>query len=165
MIPKTLNVTFPYVLPAGTGHFHNYNRVSVIKALRVLTGLGLKEAKELTDTSNVQTLLIDVRPGNEYDSAEWAGTAEQRYQKAYQILCDNDVRISEPPVTYILSVYCVEWWCVDSNRYVQDYFTDVRLAAARLAWVARVHGPGAGATISTLSVDTTPYDPNIYPAS
>lgn len=64
-----------------------------------------------------------------------------------------------------LNVYSVEWWCVDSSRYVQDYFTDVRLAAARLAWVARVHGTDANATISTLEVDTTPYDPDIYPAS
>lgn len=64
-----------------------------------------------------------------------------------------------------MNVYSVEWWCVDSTRCVQEYFTDVRLAAARLAWVARVHGTDANAKISTLEVDITPYEYDIYSAS
>lgn len=52
MISKHYTMTFPAV---NSG----YNRVGVIKAVRSLTGLGLKEAKELTEKEGAQ--LIQVR--------------------------------------------------------------------------------------------------------
>lgn len=52
MINKHYNMTFPAV-------YSGYNRVAVIKAIRQLTGLGLKEAKELTEKDGAQ--LVNVR--------------------------------------------------------------------------------------------------------
>ena len=51
MISKHYNMTFP-------AH-RDYDRVGVIKAVRQLTGLGLKEAKELTEKQGTQ--LVQVR--------------------------------------------------------------------------------------------------------
>ena len=51
MISKHYNMTFP-------AH-RDYNRVGVVKAIRQLTGLGLKEAKELTEKQGTQ--LVHVR--------------------------------------------------------------------------------------------------------
>lgn len=52
MISKHYTMTFP---APNSG----YNRVGVIKAVRTLTGLGLKEAKDLTEVEGPQ--LIHVR--------------------------------------------------------------------------------------------------------
>lgn len=52
MITKHYTMTFP---EANSG----YNRVGVIKSVRALTGLGLKEAKELTEKAGAQ--LVQVR--------------------------------------------------------------------------------------------------------
>lgn len=51
MISKHYNMTFP--APGSS------NRVAVIKSVRSLTGLGLKEAKELTEKEGAQ--LVQVR--------------------------------------------------------------------------------------------------------
>lgn len=50
MISKHYTMTFPAD--------RNYNRVGVIKAVRSLTGLGLKEAKELTEKEGAQLVLV-----------------------------------------------------------------------------------------------------------
>lgn len=52
MINKHYTMTFP---APNSG----YNRVAVIKAIRQLTGLGLKEAKDLTEKDGAQ--LVQVR--------------------------------------------------------------------------------------------------------
>ena len=36
------------------------NKIAAIKAIRTLTGLGLKEAKDITETLGIQTLYIDL---------------------------------------------------------------------------------------------------------
>lgn len=53
MISKHYNMTFPAYRDM------TYNRVGVIKDIRQLTGLGLKEAKELTEKQGTQ--LVQVR--------------------------------------------------------------------------------------------------------
>lgn len=50
MISKHYNMTFP-------AH-RDYNRVGVIKAIRQLTGLGLKEAKDLSEKQGTQLVLV-----------------------------------------------------------------------------------------------------------
>lgn len=53
MISKHYNMVFPAV---NSG----YNRVGVIKAVRQITGLGLKDAKDLTEKQGVQLVHIVV---------------------------------------------------------------------------------------------------------
>lgn len=50
MISKHYTMTFPAD--------RNYNRVGVIKSVRALTGLGLKEAKDLTEKEGAQLVLL-----------------------------------------------------------------------------------------------------------
>ncbi len=50
MISKHYNMTFP--------DHRDYNRVAVIKAIRQLTGLGLKEAKDLTEKQGTQLVHV-----------------------------------------------------------------------------------------------------------
>lgn len=57
MIPKKLEI----VIPSG----YTNNKVSAIKALRELTSLGLKEAKDLSEKSGRQ--VVDVNPYNRVD--------------------------------------------------------------------------------------------------
>ena len=56
MISKTITVTFPQ-------DYKSYNKVSVIKAIRVLTGMGLKEAKDLCEMSGAQKIHVAVDNG------------------------------------------------------------------------------------------------------
>lgn len=48
-----------------SSHVHNANRVSMIKAIRTITGMGLKEAKDLSDElSSGKTIKLMCDPKN-----------------------------------------------------------------------------------------------------
>lgn len=86
MIAKHLKLTFP---PVNSG----YNRIQVIKAVRQLTGLGLKEAKELTEMVGPQ--LVRVRAE---DQTDWTGvlhTADAVFKSCMDAFKDNGVRVAD----------------------------------------------------------------------
>lgn len=87
MISKHYQMVFPAV---NSG----YNRVQVIKAVRSLTGLGLKEAKELTEKLGNQ--LVRVRAEDMVDPyTERTITAEQTLANALAELRRNGVMVVE----------------------------------------------------------------------
>jgi hypothetical protein len=86
MIAKHLKLTFP---PVNSG----YNRIQVIKAVRQLTGLGLKEAKELTEMVGPQLVRVRVE-----DQTDWTGilhNAETVFKIGLDTFKDNGVRVDD----------------------------------------------------------------------
>lgn len=92
MIIKHIKLTFPAV---NSG----YNRVNVIKAIRMLTGLGLKEAKDLTEKSGAQMVRVLVEDRRDYIDESKIIPAQQAYDDAMQILRSNGVWIDSTAST------------------------------------------------------------------
>ena len=88
MITKHYQMVFPAV---NSG----YNRVAVIKAIRQLTGLGLKEAKDLTEKLGSQLVRVRVEDYvNSYNEVIPAPTA---LANALSELRRNGVNVVEAP--------------------------------------------------------------------
>jgi len=66
------------------------NKVAVIKAIRTLTGLGLKEAKDASERSGHQ--VFDISPSN---FASWADP-QKGIEEAFRILRNEGVEVGEP---------------------------------------------------------------------
>lgn len=90
MITKHIKLTFPTV---GSG----YNRVNVIKAVRMLTGLGLKEAKDLTEKLGAQPIRVLVEDRRDYIDERKIIPAQQAYDEAMRTLRDNGVFVDSTP--------------------------------------------------------------------
>lgn len=86
MISKHFNIIFP--------DHQNYNRVGVIKAVRQLTGLGLKEAKDLTEKQGAQLVHFRVEDNRSYydDSVI---PAEKVLKDNLELLRSNGVLVHE----------------------------------------------------------------------
>jgi hypothetical protein len=87
MISKHFNIIFP--------DHRDYNRVTVIKAVRQLTGLGLTEAKDLTEKQGAQLVhfrVEDTRPSYYDDSA---APAEKVLKDNLEVLRSNGVLVHE----------------------------------------------------------------------
>ena len=86
MISKHFNIIFPV--------HHDYARVTVIKAVRQLTGLGLKEAKDLTEKQGAQLVHFRVEDIRSYydDSVI---PAEKVLKDNLEILRNNGVLVHE----------------------------------------------------------------------
>jgi hypothetical protein len=86
MISKHFNIIFP--------DHQNYNRVGVIKAVRQLTGLGIKEAKDLTEKQGAQLVhfrVEDTRPSYYGGFAP----AEKVLKDNLEVLRSNGVLVHE----------------------------------------------------------------------
>jgi len=94
-IPQFLNIRFPDLIP---------NNVAVIKAVRSLTGLGLKESKDLTDLKG-RTVRIAV------NMIEWNGVSNvpsnniNTFNKLIQDLDDNDCIVTIAPEEVPREIY------------------------------------------------------------
>jgi len=66
------------------------NKVAVIKAIRMLTGLGLKEAKDASERSGSQT--FDLYPSN-FSSY---GNPDSMIEEQFRILRSENVQVGEP---------------------------------------------------------------------
>ncbi len=86
MISKHFNIIFP--------DHHDYARVTVIKAVRQLTGLGLKEAKDLTEKQGAQLVHFRVEDIRSYydDSVI---PAEQVLKNGLEVLRNHGVLVHE----------------------------------------------------------------------
>lgn len=93
MIPRYLKVTFPKV--------GMYERVPVIKAVRIITGMGLKEAKDLTETAGEHRLLVAVTDGINYYT-NTPVSAEDRYKEAIEIFRVNGVKFCANTIRHSL---------------------------------------------------------------
>lgn len=90
-IPDTLHIVFPIDYYAK----HGYNKVEVIKALRELTGYGLKEAKDLSESIGPQTVTLNLVYSSAYSSM--AGTVpDQYFLRLCQILRNNGCTVGSP---------------------------------------------------------------------
>ena len=78
MIPNSITVTFPE-------DYTGSNRVSVIKAVRMLTGLGLKEAKDFTEKPGEHLIRVICSGGEDYATGQRI-TAEQNFDRALEEL-------------------------------------------------------------------------------
>lgn len=82
MIPKFITVTFP---TQYSGVASGPNKVMVIKALRMLTGMGLKEAKDLSEKPGVQKIVVSVHDYEEYATGRLV-TAQQAFENGIALL-------------------------------------------------------------------------------
>lgn len=78
MIPNSITVNLPEDYTAADS-----NKVGVIKAIRLLTGLGLKEAKEFSEKPGLQKILVQVRASEDYATGRPV-TAEENFDRAMQ---------------------------------------------------------------------------------
>lgn len=90
MIFKHVRMTFPMV-------FGSHNRLAVIKAVRMLTGMGLKEAKDLTEMGGTQRVRILVEDRRSFADESVIIPAKQAYDEAMQLLRDNGVHVDMTP--------------------------------------------------------------------
>lgn len=92
MITKTFRATFP--LLGGCP----YNRVAVIKAIRQLTGMGLKEAKDLTEKPGAQLIraVVSDRPADGDFGVPYA-PAQRVLDDALNVLRENSVNLDFGP--------------------------------------------------------------------
>jgi len=79
------NRNFTFVCPASIP-----NKVEVIKAIRTLTGLGLKEAKDASERTGHQTYPIQLSNFSSWSNSD-RGVDEQ-----FRILRNNGVEVGEP---------------------------------------------------------------------
>lgn len=56
LLPTTVSVTFPVAMPG-------YNRISVIKAVRSISGMGLREAKDISESAQHHLLTVALPGG------------------------------------------------------------------------------------------------------
>lgn len=86
MIPSYIVVTFPE-MPSTT------NKIEVIKAVRTIGGLGLKESKDMVENPGKQTLAVNMAlrnfDGDLHDN-------EFRFKEATDALRRNSVKVSIP---------------------------------------------------------------------
>lgn len=83
MISKHIKIQIPFGIP---------DRVAVIKAIRQLTGLGLKEAKDITGKTETQLLNVRVNDTRSYVDNSLI-SAESLYDQAVAVLISNGVQI------------------------------------------------------------------------
>lgn len=91
---KSFVVTFPYAYTTVNGV--GQNKVAVIKAIRTLCGLGLKEAKDTTEMYGQQTLVIDLRSSNIA-----VGNEDPFIEEQFRVLRQNGCEVG-PSVHLIL---------------------------------------------------------------
>ena len=91
---KSFVITFPqsYTMTNGVGQ----NKVAVIKSIRTLCGLGLKEAKDTSEAYGQQTLVIDLR----YNSVA-VGNEDLFIEEQFRVLRQNGCEVG-PSVHLIL---------------------------------------------------------------
>lgn len=89
IIPSYISLSFP---PLGT-----YNRLVVIKAVRVLTGLGLKEAKDFTEQTGPHIVRVVCSDGVNWSTGV-SVPAHAMYQNAIAELKANSVVVIENSV-------------------------------------------------------------------
>lgn len=89
MIPTHITVNFPLNYEAAGS-----NKISTIKALRYLTGLGLKEAKELCEKFGEQRIKVSVRDTEDFATGQLR-TAEEQFNRAVA-----DLRAQNIPVRF-----------------------------------------------------------------
>lgn len=87
MIPTFVTATFPLNYEANGS-----SRVSTIKAIRMLTGIGLKEAKDLSAQPGEQRIRVLVRDGEDYVTGRPI-SAEENYQRAINDLKAQNIRV------------------------------------------------------------------------
>ena len=63
MIPNTVTITLPELYTSA-------NKVAVIKAIRTLTGMGLKEAKDLSEQPGQQRVEVRCPPAEDYATGQ-----------------------------------------------------------------------------------------------
>jgi hypothetical protein len=90
MSENQVDLTFPH-------DYHNQDKIAVIKAVRIVTGLGLKEAKDLSEIQGVATVNINVSPGYGANIANMDAYLEEQYR----IMRNNGVLVG-PAVHRIL---------------------------------------------------------------
>lgn len=88
MIPKSIKLVFPSV---GST---NYDRIGVIKAVRALTGMGLKESKDMTEEAGEHVIRVSISDGVDFYSGQTVSAAD-RYKLAIENLRLNGVRVNE----------------------------------------------------------------------
>lgn len=87
MIPTFVTVTFPQNYEANCS-----NKVSTIKAIRLLTGLGLKEAKDLSEQFGEQRIKVTVRDGEDYATGRFV-PAQENYERAIKELKSQNIPV------------------------------------------------------------------------
>lgn len=87
MIPTFVTATFPLNYEANGS-----NKVSTIRAIRMLTGLGLKEAKDLSEQPGEQRIKVLVRDGEDYATGR-AVSAQETYLRAINDLKAQNIRV------------------------------------------------------------------------
>lgn len=93
LIRKHITLTFPIT---AAGYPDGYNRVSVIKEIRMLTGLGLKEAKDLTEQFGPQRIRVMLQ--GRFDESGDFHSALDRYSESLDRLAAQGVKIDENDV-------------------------------------------------------------------
>jgi hypothetical protein len=89
-----IDLTFPNI------YDNTNNKVSVIKAVRSIAGIGLKEAKDLSEISGPVTLDINLNPAY-IASGVGISNPDAFLEEQYRILRNNGVTVG-PPVHRIL---------------------------------------------------------------
>lgn len=87
MIPTHITVTFPTDYQSSGA-----NRVTTIKAIRTLTGMGLKESKDLTEKWGEQRIKINVHAAEDYATGRVL-TAKEQFDRAI-----NELKAQNIPV-------------------------------------------------------------------
>jgi hypothetical protein len=82
MIPNEIKVTFPAEFRRTYGHPCKYNKVEVIKAIRMLTGWGLVESKDVSE-SQYDNLKLPI----------YTGILQSTYNEALEMFRNNGVTV------------------------------------------------------------------------
>ena len=90
MPANQIDLTFPH-------DYNHFDKVAVIKAVRTIAGLGLKEAKDLSEIQKVATVNINVTPGY----GAMVSNVDTFLEEQYRILRNNGVLVG-PAVHRIL---------------------------------------------------------------
>ena len=91
-LPSTVSVTFPFDY-GGTN-----NKVTVIRTIRCLNYMGLKEAKDLCETQGTHSLTVNLQPDS---SAAGIANDEAYFEELCRILRNNGCVVG-PSVHLIL---------------------------------------------------------------
>lgn len=118
MIPSYIVVTFP-----ETPYESTTNKIEVIKAIRTIGGLGLKESKDMVEFPGKHTMAVNMAL-RDYDGV--LHNNERRFEEAVEVLRKYWVKVSIPGAPDSASIEALKAVACDAlNRGEFDLVGDL----------------------------------------
>lgn len=126
MIPSYIVITFPRV-PFQS----NTNKIEVIKAVRTIGGLGLKESKDMVESGEKHTLTVNMAL-RDFDGVLYNN--ERRFEESVQVLRKNWVTVSVPGAPDSATIEALKVVACDAlNRGELDLVGDLLVVIRKYA--------------------------------